>query len=513
VSGVSDAVVQRLMNLGKDPVEFISRLKIIDEKGIERFFDKPYDEQRIALHDFLVGAKSIVHCKPRQIGDTTVGCAWNFTYGYWCLDPVRTLIVANDVDATDSIFKRLKYFHDSLPTVLQRPLARSNRKEMEFSDTGVVFRCLTAGGRGHGRSFTFQRLHADEVAYWPNDEAVWASVTSTLHDGPHKQIFVTSTPNGPGNLFHRKVLDAQRDPSAVFRFFRWSDHRAYRLQAPPKWEPTQEEWDLKELFDLDINQLYWRHQKINGADGIGEARFRREYPLTVEEGFMEVTGSWFDQMYLNEVIATLRPPDMSKELRIFKQPEAGMAYGVGVDPSWGTGNDYSVAQVLSRDGEQVAVFTTNKRSPEDFAIRVAELAFRYNGARVLCEWNTGGGGPVVIHRLREMGVPLWYNPANGDHFKMTGGRNGLGRKAQVYSHLRYLVDGDSLTLTDLPTVQEMMHVREEDGKVEGRDGYHDDLCDALALAAWNMKTLPEPLMGRAFPFKRKRKAIPHPFGM
>ena len=119
----------------------------------------------------------------------------------------------------------------------------------------------------------------------------------------------------------------------------------------------------------------------------------------------------------------------------------------------------------------------------------------------------------MIHRLREMGVPLWYNPVNGDHFKMTGGRNGLGRKAQVYSHLRWLVDGDSLTLVDLPTVQELMHVREEDGKVEGRDGYHDDLSDALALAAWNMKTLPEPLSGKAFPFKRKRKAIPHPFGM
>ena len=76
-----------------------------------------------------------------------------------------------------------------------------------------------------------------------------------------------------------------------------------------------------EIYTLSLHDalpIYWRHQKISGADGIGEARFRREYPLTVEEGFMEVVGSWFDQMYLNEVIATLRPPDMSKELRVYK---------------------------------------------------------------------------------------------------------------------------------------------------------------------------------------------------
>ena len=89
----------------------------------------------------------------------------------------------------------------------------------------------------------------------------------------------------------------------------------------------------------------------------------------------------------------------------------------------------------------------------------------------------------------------------------------MGKKTQVYSHLRYLVDGDGLTLTDLPTVQQLMHIREEDGKIEGRDGYHDDLADALALAAWNAKNLPRPVGLGAFPFKRRRKALPHPFGV
>ena len=509
MSNVSEAISQSLLQTINNPVEFISRLKIVDQAGMEHQFNKPYAEQIVAMEDFLQGRKMIVHCKPRQIGDTTVGCAYNFSYGYSCLDPIRTLIVANDVDATDAIFRRLKYFHDTLPTVLKRPLQRSNRKELEFADTGVVWRCLTAGGRGHGRAWTYQRLHADEVAYWPNDESVWASLTSTLHEGPHKQVFVTSTPNGPGGLFHRLVMDSLRDPAVTFRFFRWADHVSYRLKPPATWEPTQEEADLAALHSLDIMQLYWRHRKVYGADGIGEAQFRREYPLTVEDGFLEFSGSWFDVAYLNEVLSSIRPwSDASAELRVYEQPEPGMVYGIGADPSWGTGGDYAVAQVVSHDGRQVACFRSKHRTPEDFAFHVARLSMTYNKARVLPESNPGGGGQVLVAKLRDMSIPLWYDPQTGNVWKTTA-----GTKGRLYSHLRQMVDGDALTLMDFDTVQELMHIRDVDGSIEGQDGMHDDMSDALALAVWNMRSLPEPLTGRTFPFRRRRKALPHPFGV
>ena len=98
---------RKLSVLADDPREFISRLKLIDEKGIERRFNTPFPEQVLALDDFMSDAETIVHYKPRQIGDSTVGNAWNFSYGYRCLDPIRTLIMANDADATDSLFRCL----------------------------------------------------------------------------------------------------------------------------------------------------------------------------------------------------------------------------------------------------------------------------------------------------------------------------------------------------------------------------------------------------------------------
>ena len=61
---------KRVLSLGDDPCEFISRLKIIDEKGQDRFFDSPFAEQVSAMSDFMSPAETVVHYKPRQIGDS-----------------------------------------------------------------------------------------------------------------------------------------------------------------------------------------------------------------------------------------------------------------------------------------------------------------------------------------------------------------------------------------------------------------------------------------------------------
>jgi len=514
---VSADFEEKLRNVAGDPREFISRLRLVDEKGIDRRFDSPFAEQKLALLDFMSDATTIVHYKPRQIGDTTVSCAYNFDYSYWTKDPVRTLVVAHTYDATDSIFDKLQYFHRTLPSALQRETLRSSRKELIFGDTHAGFRCMTAGGKSGGRAWTYQRLHADELAYWPNAAEMWASITSTMHDGPHRKTIILSTANGPGNLFHQKVLSAQEavragDKSVRFTFFKWSDHRAYQKQPPRGWEPDQEEYELAQLHGLTLPQLYWRHDKVHGVNGIGVNQFRREYPLTLEDGFAVFDGAWFDPDYLNEVLASLKPA--TGELRVYERPYPGMSYSIGIDPSWCNGGDYAVAQVISEDGRQVATFSTNKGGEMLFATKAAELANHYNKARTLIESNPGGAGPVIIREFNKWGLPLWKQPAppgkkrkrNHDYWTTT-----RGSKEQGYAHLRQVVNGDALTLNDEATVQELMHIREQSGKIEGQDGYHDDHADALMLAEWNRRTLPTAKLPAEFLPKRRYKAHRNPF--
>ena len=477
----------------RDRQLFISRLKIANEKGVVTRFDKPHSEQ-VELLKALQNpeVKTIVIAKPRQIGGTTLNCADTFYSTYVAKDPIRTLICAHENDATDSIFSRIRFFHDSLPEMLQRELGRSNRKELIYKDTGAGIRCLTAGGRGQGRSWTYQRLVAEEIAFWPNARDVWASLTSTMHDGPHFKNIIISTANGPGDLFHEKVLAAQRahmegDRSIKFLFFPWSDHIAYQSEPPESWEPSDEEVELSIVHSLSMGQLYWRHKKIHGVNGIGEKRFRREYPLTIEDGFILVTGSWFDIDYLNMTLAVV-PKKKEGNLRIYHPPEKGMTYAIGADPSWCNGGDYAVAQVLDRSGRQVAVLSMKTGGEKLFAERLSELSYAYNKARVLCESNPGGAGRNVIRVLQRDNVPLW---------KKQAGRNVLkdwvttaGNKEEAFGYARQMINGDALQLNDHETIQELLHIREEGGRIQGQDGYHDDHAMALVLAEWNRRTIP-----------------------
>ena len=86
---------RKLKELATHPEEFIGRLRIVDEKGQERYFDTPFSEQVLALQDFMSPAEIVIHYKPRQIGDTTVATAYNFNYLYWATDPARCLVVAD----------------------------------------------------------------------------------------------------------------------------------------------------------------------------------------------------------------------------------------------------------------------------------------------------------------------------------------------------------------------------------------------------------------------------------
>lgn len=507
---------KKLQVLADDPREFISRLKLIDEKGMERRFNTPFAEQVLALDDFMSDAQTIVHYKPRQIGDTTVAIGYNFDYTYWASDPVRTLVVAHTYETTDAIFGKLQQFYRSLPTALKRNVARSNRKELIFDDTQAGFRCLTAGGKGHGRGWTYQRLHADELAFWPNAEEVWASITSTMHQGPHLKTIVLSTANGPGNLFHKKVLAAQEavrqgDSSVRFRFFRWCDHLAYTKPVPDGWEPDQEEYELSQVHGLTMEQLYWRHDRIHGMSGIGISQFRREYPLTIEDGFAEFDGAWFDQDYLNDVLSSAKPKD--GELRIYERPKPGFNYAVGVDPSWCNGGDYAVAQVLSADGRQVATFSMNKGGELLFATKAAELAAYYNKAKTLVESNPGGAGTVVLREFQKYGIPLWTRPPDPGRKPSTTPKywtTSRGSKQEAYAHLRQMINGDALTLNDESTIQELMHIREQNGKIEGQDGYHDDHADALMLAEWNRRGMPTAKLAPSA-FRRRYVAHQNPF--
>lgn len=481
-----------------EPYEFIAGMEFADEKGQLRNFAEPFQEQILALDDFITpGVHTVCHLKPRQIGDTTVCTAAWFWLIFTSPDPVRCLILANDDDATKNIFGKIRSYWRSLPRWIRkkRKVLSESAGELVFADTGAGFKVLTAGGKGHGRSFTFQMVLAEEMAFWPESKAadVWASVQSTQHEGPYNRTAILSTPNGRGNLYEQKVRQAMAawergDAGVRFRFFRWFDHDAYRKAPPKTWEPTEDEWLYGQRFRLDLQQLYWRHDKVWGVKGIGPDKFRKEYPATVEDGFRVIEGSWFDLDLIEALEASLQPATPVDGLSVYEAPVRGRRYVAGVDPSWCFGGDDFVCQIMDEFGKQVAVFATNVGGTHLAAQKAAGLIQTYNKAKTLLERNPGGGGVQTYEVLRDAGVHL-YNPG-GKPFTT----NATTRPVML-GDLRTDFNGDLLDVLDVPTVREMGHFRSRDGKIEGGrpeglDGVGDDRVMALALANKARRSLP-----------------------
>lgn len=481
-----------LSDIFADSKKFIPRLRFEDANANLSYFSNPFSEQ-VALIEALDDpeVRTVVVLKPRQIGITTANCAHTWWATYTAQKPLRTIVVADHNKTTKSIFKKFcTYFHH-----LPKPLKEANPFKINQNDktlmserTDALIDHMTARGDTHGRGWTYQRFVAEELAFWPHPEEVWSGIRSTLHGGAESKIIIVSTPNGPGNFYHERVLIAQEaertgNKSIKFLFSKWSDHDTYRLKPPKGWEPDEEEHQLGLKFGLDWEQLYWRHEMIYGVEGMGERKFRREFPLTIEDGFLVLEGCWFDSDYLNSRLEEL-PPSPNEELRIYREKELTTEYVIGVDPSWCTGGDYAVACVMSEYGEQVAVFACNQGGEDRFAEEVSNLSMYYNKARVLCEANTGGAGRVVIKKLLREGIPIWKDTKGKDWVTHKGNKE-LG-----YSFARQIVNSDGLELNDPQTIQELMHVREERGRIEGQDGYHDDHADAFVLSVWACRRLP-----------------------
>jgi hypothetical protein len=500
------ALREQLRLVQEDPYGLLERLQLIDKQGRPTLFDDPFEEQLLIMDDFMSPhVETAIELKGRQMGVTTGALADEYNYLYRTPDPIKTLYVGDVDDTTDSSFLKIQRFDEGLPKFLQRKKSRSNRREFIFEDTGAGMRCMTAGGRSKGKGYTYQRVIFDELAFWPDDDNAYGSFTSTLAVGPHLKKKIISTPNGPGNLFHRMCMSAHRamqnyetmeqylkESPVRFRFTPWFIHRGYRREPPKSWEPSSEEAYLAGLYNLDVLQLYWRHWRIYGDDGIGIDAFRKQYPSTVLEGFLASGGAWFDVEYLNEQLASVQ--HHTGNLVVYEKPEPGMTYAMGIDPSWANGGDYFAVQVLSHDGRQVCRFSTNQGGEESAAKEAAAIASFYNDARVLTEGNPGGAGRVVIKILRRLGCKLWWRPPKQGKKPSKTKRpwtTHRGSKEEVFAHARLAVNGDALLLNDYLTIEEMTNVREDpvSGRIEASVG-HDDHVMALALAEWNRRSLP-----------------------
>ncbi|CDI50386.1 bacteriophage terminase [Clostridium tetani 12124569] len=421
---ISKANAKKLKYLFQDGNEkdFIRAfIKIVnkDTKTVPFVLTKEQESFVEGLEKFNIVLKS------RQLGLSVVTVALSIrqciVYPNSCC-----MLVSHDQKSCNAIFDKLKQQFNSLPKWLKPEQIANNRQEIKLKN-GSKITCVCAGNKDVGRGDTLHLVHLSEFAFWKMQKKQLNSITQAL--APDGRLIIESTANGL-NYFHDLYFQAKNGENSYKSFFfNWINGSSlfkkdyansveiYKSRNNGKTLSKNElDDEEKELVSLGaaVEQLMWRRLKVSST---GLDAFKQEYPSTDIEAFISTGNSVFDNKRITEVeraIVHNKTKYISKEKiidlpMILKNhygksffmwvfPTFWEKYYIGADLSEGVGKDYSVIEVLDKDGEQVAEFRNNKIKPYKIAEIINAIGLYYNKALITVE--KASGGHSVIERLR-----------------------------------------------------------------------------------------------------------------
>ena len=467
-------VVKRLADVCAHPSKFISLLSI-HHKYEHKLVPFEMNDEQSRLLEVLAEYNRIIILKPRQIGISTLLRSWAFYKAWTSPEAVRYGVLSHHQRSARHLQRMDKVFYANLPRMMQRRLEQDNTTTIQFGDSGAELSSFTASSKHGTRSFTLTSAHLSEFAFYIDPAETLATVSATVGDG---QIIIETTPNAPGDLFHRLCEGAQ-DGTNGWKLvtFWWWEHQMYRSPLPREFERTEDEESLAKKYDLDDEQIYWRRQQVNT---LGESKFRREYPGCLDDAFHNTGANYIPGELFDEIeMIDFDGPEM-----VYEEPDYDDLYSMGVDVGGGVGQDYSAITVVSATTLQpVYQWRNNVISPAAFADHVATMYSKYHKPRVLCESNNHGH--LCLYRLRELGVRnLWVNQDGHDWYTSTR------TKLEAFEVLREYIVGGLLRALGAVPLMELKGLIIKKVCPEAPKGLNDDLAMSMALAYRCLRDLP-----------------------
>jgi hypothetical protein len=326
------------------------------------------------------GRIRLIVLKARQVGISTLISARMF----WTIinNPgMRGMLIAHERPASRNLYSMIRRYYDFMPTELRPEVTVSNQDEMSFkSDSG--FFVSVAGVEGAGRSSTLQLAHLSEAAHFQDLEMVMASLMQAIPNLPGTAVFLESSANS-FNQFERlysRAIAKEGEFEPVF--IPWSADSGYRVPVLPGFTPDAAERELKELHNLDDEQINWRRGKVIE---LGE-RFPQEFPIDASEAFI---ASNFESFI---------PISAALKARREQVPPYGQLI-IGCDPAGGLGGDKTA--VAWRRGSAIIKVEARDVDPMQCCAWVAQIIKAEKPCRVNID--QGSMGIAIIRRLAELG--------------------------------------------------------------------------------------------------------------
>ncbi len=517
-----------------DPIFAVeSFLKTFDltQKGMVPF--KLFYKQKEIINSYEEHNRNLV-TKPRQAGVSTTTAAYIAVKSAFGDpdNPHKVLILANKQTLAQEFLKKVKDFLDQIPYWVwgleedEDYLEINSKGHIKLKSNGCEIRAL-ATSKDALRGFTPTFLVMDEAAFIDNGAEVFGAALASLGTGG--KIALISTPNGMDPLYY-KTYDKSKTGDNNFHVVEMRWYHDIRYNRGLYWIRGEDEKEEKiECETLNRTKLRWEYM-----DNIYETDEStiEYYEVMIKDGWKPLS-PWYEEMAADmgdpkkiaqeldvsfigsggnvvddEYITYheenfVKDPEFASEVEksmwIWKKPEVGHKYIMGVDVSRGDGKDSSTIVILDFENlEQVAEFK-HKLPPDMLAEIVYKYGNMYNAYTIVDI--TGGMGVATVLKLLEMEYKhLHYDDPKSrklsEKYAKTAYKQGdkvpgfnVGNtRLQMVSELEEHIRENKTIIRSQRMVSELKTFVYKGGRPDHMEGYHDDIIMAYAMAIFIIQT-------------------------
>lgn len=429
--------------------------------GSIRFALRPYQKKIIKIFE---DNRLSIALAPRQIGKSWIAGAFLLWFAMFKFE--KTVVIAsNKNDNAMEMIHRVRFMYERVPHWLKPGLSESgwNKHEVGFDNGSRIISQATSENTGRGLAISL--LFLDEFAFVRDNiaEEFWTSVSPTLATGG--SCIICSTPNGDTNRFAQlwrgANIQSADTPGVGGNGF---------APIEIKWnEPPGRDAEFKKKEIAKIGEIKWKQEY--------ECMFISNDPLLVDTVVLA---------NLTEKVAGIHPVATAGELIFFKQPMAGSIYLVGMDPSTGSGNDFTTIVAYDFPNlEQIAEFRSNTSSSVTGYHMLKKMLriFEKVESTVYYSVEVNGVGEAIVALLEADEDP----PETAEFVSETGQkRKGMTTtgKSKIKACLAFkeMVERDGIHIKSKTLVQEMKHFVRKAGSYAAKPGATDDLIMATVIA-------------------------------
>jgi hypothetical protein len=473
-----------------------------------------FPRQKEIIHAYDIHRFNLI-TKPRQAGVTTTTAAYlSIKVGFADEEnPEAILIIANKQELAFEFLAKIKDFVSQLPRWVWGPeyygspknesksiFETESKKEIKLPNGSRVKAVATS--KDALRGFTPTYLVMDEAAYIDNGAIVFGAALTALGTGGKATLI--STPNGMDKLYYETYAQSKARKNN-FNIIEMKWYEDLRYNKDLKWVKGDEMIDEIEFSFDSYNRMIiggykptssWYEEMCRGMNND-----TRMIAQELDVSFIGSGGNVINEEIIEEQnkLNVHEPKYVSgaeNEIWVWKEPEEGHQYIMGVDVSRGDGEDSSTIVILDFTTMEQVMEYQGKIQPDLLAQLVEEYGELYKAYTVVDI--TGGMGVSTVLKLLEFDYRrLHYDTPNGkilstkqkqmDAHKKDNKVPGLQvstMRLQMVSNLEEKIRNNLVKIRSARMISEMKTFVYKNGRPDHMDGYHDDLLMSMAMCLW-----------------------------